>query len=196
MAPPPDPDRERTPAPRPRRSYSLWTILAPIGALVLFIAFFHALGDSCLLKECVHTKDEAKAAGPANKLASGARAKVKSGDTLGSLAERFHLSQDELIACNPDVDAQTLQPGAYLNVSAMDCEGQDRAATGANPDPLAGETSAIKTKPGGANDPTNNGTAAADPSARQNEAATPAKDDKGTAGTTTDETSAESGDEG
>ncbi|MCZ4496726.1 MAG: LysM domain [Thermoleophilia bacterium] len=170
-------------SPRPRRSFSPWSILAPIGALVLFIAFFQALGDSCLVKECKDNgTSTTEAAGPANKQPAGAKAMVKPGDTLGSIALKYNLKEAELIACNPDVDAQSLQPGDRLLVAAVDCEGQDRAATGANPDPLAGETSAV-TPP--ANAPENNGTAAADPSANVDPAAKDTKD-----------TAAEAGDEG
>jgi LysM repeat protein len=187
MATPPETERGRTPGNRPRRSYSIWSVMAPIGALVLFIAVFQAAGNSCLLKECADNRDDAaETAGPANDLKSGAKAKVKAGDTLGSLAERFKLSQEELVACNPDVDAQTLQPNTWLNVSAVDCEGQDKAAAGANPDPLAGETSATP-NPTSKNAPENNGTAAADPSATGA---------AGAADAPADETAAEAGDEG
>lgn len=157
-----------------RRTYSIWTLLAPAAVVVLWIAFFMALGDSCVFKDCGKDTGEAKAADanvdPENDLPQNARAKVKNGDTLGKIADKYKLSEDELKACNPDVDPQALQPGAYLFVAGSRCEGADLAKAGANPDPLAGDTAAGAT--GGAAkdpstvDPTANGTAAADPSTK------------------------------
>lgn len=149
--------------PRPRRRFSAWTIIAPAAAVILWIAFFSALGKSCVFKECVdkdngsETKDEGDAQ---NDLPRGAKAKVKEGDSLGSIAQRFELTEEELKACNPLVDPQALQPNNFLVVSAIDCEDADKAEAGANPDPLAGDTTT------GVPDPSDNGTAAADPSAQ------------------------------
>lgn len=148
-----------TERPRAKRKLSFWTLAAPIAAAVLFIVFFTALNGSCLKDGC-DTKKEEKKEGPANALVAGARAKVKAGDSVGTLAQRFNLTEDELKACNPTVDPQTLQPGQYLVVSAASCENADRAEAGANPDPLAGETSAAPKAP----KPKDNATAAADPS--------------------------------
>ena len=161
-------DARRDPA-RPRRPrYTVWSLLAPVGAIVLFILMFSAVGDSCIAK---HDCDSSKSstADAANKLAndlkSKAKAKVKPGDSIGAIAARFNLTQADLIACNPTIDPQSLQPGVRLNVAAVDCEGQDLAPAGANPDPLAGDTTAAKpTKTTPKVDPTKNGTAAADPS--------------------------------
>lgn len=132
------------------------------------MSFFSALGKSCILRECAGASGaEAEQAGASqderNDLPRGARAKVKPGDSMGSIAERWDLTEEELKACNPKVDPQTLQPGRYLFVSAIDCEEADKAETGANPDPLAGDTTA------GAEASQNNGTAAADPSAQRGE---------------------------
>ncbi|MCW2927707.1 MAG: LysM domain [Thermoleophilia bacterium] len=190
MATPPD-DRSRSYAAptRRRRRFTAWTILAPAAAIILWVSFFSALGKSCVFKECADAKDNgsetAEGGDARNKLPRGARAKVKSGDSLGALAKRFELTEDELKACNPLVDPQSLQPGQYLIVSAVDCEDADKAEAGANPDPLAGDLT--DTAP----DPTENGTAAADPTANDGKkTATPA------AGAKTTETSADQGDEG
>ena len=180
----PDDDRARSyaPAPRPRRRLSPWTIIAPAAAIVLWISFFSALGKSCVFKECADAKDngsenQTEDGDARNDLPRGAKAKVKEGDSLGGIAARFDLSEDELKACNPLVDPQTLQPGNYLVVSAIDCEEADKAETGANPDPLAGETSQAEDAA------VNNGTAAADPTANPDAADTA-------------ETAADQGDEG
>lgn len=181
MATPPD-DRSRSYAAptRRRRRFSAWTILAPAAAIILWVSFFSALGKSCVFKECADAKDngsETAEGDTRNKLPRGARAKVKSGDSLGALAKRFDLTEDELKACNPLVDPQSLQPGQYLIVSAVDCEDADKAEAGANPDPLAGEMTDTSKAP----DPTENGTAAADPTA-QGAAAEDASADKGDEG--------------
>jgi LysM repeat protein len=167
MKHPSDEDRARSyqQAPRGRRRYSPWTIIAPAAAIILWISFFSALGHSCIFKECSDTKDASAETtrsdgDKANDLPRGAKAKVKTGDSLGAIAARFDLTEEELKACNPLVDPQALQPNQFLIVSAVDCEEADKADTGANPDPLAGETSAAD------NAAVNNGTAAADPSAQ------------------------------
>ncbi|MCW2974139.1 MAG: hypothetical protein JWN72_2412 [Thermoleophilia bacterium] len=164
-------DERATPNPRRGRRYSVWTVLAPVGALVLFILLFSSVQDSCIAKDsCSKKADKAADTGkPANAFKSGTKAKVVAGQSMGSIAAKYGLSVAELQACNPLIDAQTLQPGQRLNVSAVDCEGQDLAEAGANPDPLADDTAAVDTK--GAKttpktDPTKNGTAAADPTAK------------------------------
>lgn len=181
MSTPPTEDRSRSyaAAPRRRRRFSAWTVIAPAAAIILWVSFFSALGKSCIFKECAGEKDKGSetasdGSDKRNKLPRDARAKVKSGDTLGTLAARFDLTEEELKACNPLVDPQSLQPGQFLVVSAINCEDADKAAAGANPDPLAGDLSTS------APNPAENGTAAADPSAK----------------TSTTETSAEKGDEG
>jgi LysM repeat protein len=42
--------------------------------------------------------------------------RVRSGDTMGSIAERYDLSVDELLQLNPDVDPQTLRAGQRLRL--------------------------------------------------------------------------------
>jgi LysM repeat protein len=180
----PDDDRARSYSqpPRPRRRFSPWTIIAPAAAIILWISFFSALGKSCVFKECADAKDKGSETATdegdkRNKLPRGAKAKVKEGDSLGGIAARFDLTEEELKACNPLVDPQALQPGQYLVVSAVDCEDADKAEAGANPDPLAGETSQAEDAA------INNGTAAADPSAQ-------------TSTTPKTDTAADQGDEG
>ncbi|MBC7460584.1 MAG: LysM peptidoglycan-binding domain-containing protein [Thermoleophilia bacterium] len=165
-------DERRTPGPRRRRRFSIWTVLAPAGAIVLFVLLISSVQNSCIARgTCTKSKDSNGASGkPANDVKAGAKAKVVQGQSMGSIAAKYNLSVAELQACNPLIDAQTLQPGQRLNVSAIDCEGQDLAKAGANPDPLADDTAAVDAK--GAKttptpDPTKNGTAAADPTAGQ-----------------------------
>jgi LysM repeat protein len=156
--------------PKRRRRFSIWTLLAPAAAVILWISFFSALGSSCIFKEC--SKDSGSdgaqtvASGDErNDLARDTKAKIKDGDTLGSIAAKYKLTEEELKACNPLVDPQALQAGRYLVVSAVNCEEADKAETGANPDPLAGDTT-TGAGSSGASDPNNNGTAAADPSVK------------------------------
>ncbi len=192
MTSPESEDRARSyaNAPRRRRRYSVWTLLAPAAAVILWISFFSALGQSCVFKECSDDKDASantvNEGDERNDVPRGGKAKVKSGDSLGSIATRFKLTEEELKACNPLVDPQALQPDTFLLVSAVDCEEADKAETGANPDPLAGDTTAGADN-ADAPDPTKNGTAAADPTVQDGGGATPAD---------TTETAAEQGDEG
>jgi LysM repeat protein len=191
MTPPEQDDRARSyaSAPRRRRRYSVWTLLAPAAVVILWISFFSALGKSCVFKECADAKDTGaqttSEGDDRNDVPRGGKAKVKSGDSLGSIATRFKLTEEELKACNPLVDPQALQPDTFLLVSAVDCEDADKAETGANPDPLAGDTTA-GADDANAPDPTKNGTAAADPTVQ----------DAATAPTDTTETAADQGDEG
>lgn len=175
-----DRTRSYSPPAQKRRRFSAWTIIAPAAAIILWISFFSALGKSCVFKECADAKDNgsetADSGDKQNDLPRGAKAKVKEGDSLGAIAARFDLTEEELKACNPLVDPQALQPNNFLVVSAIDCEDADKAETGANPDPLAGDTTA-----GADVASQNNGTAAADPSAQPDAPA---------------DTAAEQGDEG
>ena len=41
---------------------------------------------------------------------------IRPGDTLSGIAERFDLSTQELTELNPDLDPQTLAPGARIRV--------------------------------------------------------------------------------
>lgn len=41
---------------------------------------------------------------------------VRQGDTLSSIAERFGLTQERLVALNPRLDAQALQPGMRIRL--------------------------------------------------------------------------------
>jgi len=182
---------ERSPVSRRRRRLSIWTVLAPVAVIVLFVAVFSALGDSCVMKDCASQnkdKDSGEVVDKKNTQPLNARVKVQLNDTLGLIAAKYDLTQEELMACNPDADPQTLQPGKLLFVSGDKCEDADLAEKGANPDPLAGNTttgagaSGTDVAPGGATQSEDNGTAAADPSTKI------AKDPA--------DTSAESGDEG
>lgn len=167
MDQPPDDGLDRsyaTPV-RKRRRYSLWTILAPAAVAALWIAFFVTLSDSCITDGCTSSGDSSESDDDGdvrNDVQRGGKTKIKSGDSLGSIAAKFELTEEELKACNPRVDPQSLQPNTYLVVSAVDCEEADKAEVGANPDPLAGDTTAGATT---APNTANNGTAAADPSA-------------------------------
>jgi LysM repeat protein len=186
MTKPDDSDRARSYAqpPRRRRRFSVWTLLAPAAAIILWVSFFTALGSSCIFKDCTDkagSSESGDESGDArNDLARGTKSKVKDGDTLGDIAKKFDLTEDELKACNPLVDPQALRPGAFLTVSAIDCEEADKAEAGANPDPLAGDTTAGA---GTAPNPAENGTAAADPSAQASADDAPAD---GAATTSTD----------
>lgn len=169
MEPPPVDGRHHsyaTPV-RKRRRYTVWTLLAPAAVVALWIAFAMSFGSSCVFDgSCSSGSDDADAAEEAdarNDVQRGGKTKVKAGDSLGSIAARFELTEEELKACNPRVDPQSLQPDTYLVVSAINCEEADKADVGANPDPLAGDTAAGSDL--SAPDPANNGTAAADPSA-------------------------------
>lgn len=140
---------------RPKRKYSIWSVLAPIALLVLVFATFNALGESCVIKKCPSkdATDSAKKA-DAKKPKSGQLTKdgrpvrtyrVQKGDSLSLISEKFDISENVLRACNPKLDIETLQPGALLKVNEKACSAMltkiNKAPAGANPDPLAGETS-------------------------------------------------------
>jgi hypothetical protein len=181
MEPYPADSGRRGDAPRRRRRYSIWTVLAPIGLIVFVIFSVSALSNSCVGHgNCTKKKTDTASAKPANAFKSGTKAKVQKGQSMGSIAAKYNLTVADLQACNPTIDSQALQPGQRLNVSAIDCEGQDLAPAGANPDPLAGGTSATGTAAAKAKaaaaakaataakaaaESQNNGTAAADPTA-------------------------------
>lgn len=140
MSPPvPLPDE-----PRPRRKFSAWTVLAPATLLVVVVAMFNALGESCIFdrSEC-EKKASASAASKdsdsGSKTTTGGdngeqakpervrrRYQVRSGDTTQSIAARFELTEEELKACNPHVDDFTvLQVDTWLSVEPKKCTGKD-----------------------------------------------------------------------
>lgn len=140
---------------RPKRKYSIWSVLAPIALLVLVFATFNALGESCVIKKCP-AKDAVTSAKKAEtkKAKSGQVTKdgkpvrtyrVRKGDSLSLISEKFDVGENELRACNPKLDIETLQPGVVLQVNEKTCSAMltkiNKAPAGANPDPLAGETS-------------------------------------------------------
>ena len=62
MDTPPEEARSRSFAtpPRRRRRFSIWTVLAPVAVLVLWVSFFSALGGSCIFKECADAKESSE----------------------------------------------------------------------------------------------------------------------------------------
>ncbi|MCW2950319.1 MAG: hypothetical protein JWN41_1332 [Thermoleophilia bacterium] len=189
MQPDSAPTARREPG-SPRRRTTIWTILAPAGAVLLFILLFSAASGSCVVHgNCAKSSDsKSTVAKPANRFKSGTKAKVVAGMSMGSIAAKYGLTVADLQACNPTIDSQALQPGQRLNVSAADCEGQDLAPVGANPDPLAGDTNTAATAAAKAKQATaaraaaeskNNGTAAADPTASRAGTQTTATTDAG-----------------
>ena len=70
--------------------------------MILWISFFSALGKSCIFKECADAKDTGAQTvdegDERNDVPRGGKAKVKSGDSLGSIATRFKLTEEELKA--------------------------------------------------------------------------------------------------
>lgn len=69
----------------------------------------------------------------------GAVYSVKSGDTLATIAERFGVSLEDLLAANPGIDPRTLQTGDTVRLPT------GTAPTTPEPSPTAGKTVAPET---------------------------------------------------
>ena len=136
---------------RPRRRFSLWTILAPAALILLVVLVFNAVGKSCAFKDCDAKKSSAaskKESGAAKKSTAAKQQKqrrgykVRSGDSLQTIAARFELSEADLKACNPKIfDFRTIQVGQYMLVDRKRCSGaaEREAKKGGGPgaDPTA-----------------------------------------------------------
>lgn len=109
-------------SPRKKRRFSLWTLLAPVGLVVLVIAIFNALGEaSCVFSEC-KKKDkgsESTSEKPANLPPGGKRHRVRTGDTVASIAEKYGLTEQGFMKCNPNItDSYVLHVGDSVAVGA------------------------------------------------------------------------------
>jgi LysM repeat protein len=108
--------------PRPRRSFSLWTLLAPVALVIVVVLLFNALGQSCVVNDKGCDKSTAKKKAPAAKASKSAkklprRYRVKKGENFGAIADRFGLSEAQLKKCNPKVtDPTNLGVGTVLAV--------------------------------------------------------------------------------
>lgn len=124
---------------------SVWTLLAPVALGLLVFFLVAALKSSPLIsgdekQTSTKTSDTTAARKPPPKLPVNAKVKIKQDQTLGAVAAEYGLTEEELKACNPKIDTQSLPVGTLLFVSQKRCKGSDLAPRGANPDPRAGET--------------------------------------------------------
>ena len=88
--------------------------LAPIALVVTFLAVIVVLasfdgGDS-------DPGERTRPATVERKVPARRTYVVREGDTLVAIADRFGLTQERLLALNPDLDAQALQPGRRLKL--------------------------------------------------------------------------------
>ena len=130
----------------PAGRYSAWTFVAPVVLLVAVLVVVNVLQDAladgsssdrsgeAARVAATTVEDDAAAGGattgraPAASGADTAPARtaapaprtyvVRSGDTLGAIAERFGTSTERLRALNPDLDPTAMQPGDRVRVAA------------------------------------------------------------------------------
>ena len=154
---------------RRRRRWSVWTLLAPAALVIFSFLIFQAVFDSDLFSGSDGGDDGATEEtideGLTESQLAAVRTKVKPGETLSEIAAAFGYTIDELTACNPQLDPQTIQAGDYVLVKRDVCSGADKAAVGADPDPLAGETAIGADELAGTAPPQPAGDAAADAAA-------------------------------
>lgn len=66
---------------------------------------------------------------------------VEAGDLLGTIAQRFGVSLDEILAANPQItDPNTIQIGDVVTIPEP---AEEPAAEGSSPDPAAGEDATV-----------------------------------------------------
>lgn len=108
----------------PRRKNRLIVIAAPTALLVLVVLLFNAIGSSCAVTSC--TSKPAHRASTRTTADTSAKQqrfyRVAASDSMGSIAEKFDLSIDEIKACNPNVDPNALQIGTKLRVERDYCK--------------------------------------------------------------------------
>lgn len=107
----------------PRRKNRLVVIAAPAALFVVVVLLFNAIGSSCVIKSCT-TKPTTKKASASSAQADSSQRfyRVASSDSMGSIAEKFKLTIDEIKACNPNIDPNALQIGTKLRVERDYCK--------------------------------------------------------------------------
>jgi len=92
--------------------------LARYGAPVVFLAA--ATAAALLIRSGLKSGNDAASAGSTvtSSVSAKQRAyyRVKSGDTLGVVAERFNTTLDDLVALNPQIDPNSLKIGERLRI--------------------------------------------------------------------------------
>ena len=119
----------------PAKNRPVWVYVAPISLVVLFLLVFYAVGSSCAVNECKDDKksDDAEAAAPDHVKRWYT---VKKGDNAGAIALDHNITEELLVACNPDViDFYNLDIGLRLRVDERDlrkARGRCRCTAGAD----------------------------------------------------------------
>jgi LysM repeat protein len=122
------PSRDRSPAAvrrRRARHFSAWTFVAPAALIVAVVIVVSVVTGALDAREQANL-DKARTAAvaaaaqkPATTVKSKAKAKyhrVKTGESLSSIADRFKTSVDRLTVLNPNVDPLKLTPGSRIRV--------------------------------------------------------------------------------
>jgi LysM repeat protein len=127
-----------------------WVYIAPASLVVLFLLVSYAVGSSCAVRGC---KD--KSASKDAKASTPDHVKrwytVKKGDSAGAIALQFGITEELLVACNPDViDFYNLDIGLRLRVDEETCKKRQAAADAAGADLIKNNgTGATKGVPNG-----------------------------------------------
>jgi hypothetical protein len=123
----------KPPARKPKNR-SILVYIAPISLVVLFLLVFYAIGSSCAVHEC---DDDSKS--PDAEAAAPDHVKrwytVKKGDSAGAIALQHGITEELLVACNPDViDFYNLDIGMRLRIDEETCKKRAAQADAAGAD--------------------------------------------------------------
>ena len=99
-----------------RRPYSVWTIIAPLAVVgVAAVALLLVLGA---LREPT-ARDAPAAAPPTTAVIDPsvpATYRIRKGDTLSGIAERYGVTADWILSLNPQLDPMALAVGTRINL--------------------------------------------------------------------------------
>jgi LysM repeat protein len=101
------------------REYSMWTFVAPVALLVSVVIVVSVVSGAFRRSHTTtHSTTTAAVTTSAVVSTSGKKAyyRVRSGDTLASIADRLGVDIDTLYRLNPSVDEFNLQLGQRLRV--------------------------------------------------------------------------------
>ena len=100
-----------------RRRFSIWSVVAPLGVVaVAAVAVLLVLGALHAPPPPKERPAATAAAAPKLDASVPATYRVRKGDTLSGIAERYGVSTDWILSLNPQLDPMALAIGQRINL--------------------------------------------------------------------------------
>jgi len=110
----------RVRSPRRQTTPSIWRYVAPVALIALAVLFYRIVWDGLqdrpaeLPAAVAAEVAETTAAAPEVPANVPKRYRIRKNDTLSSIAERYGITVDGILALNPGLDPLALEPGARI----------------------------------------------------------------------------------